>query len=465
MDKGFDIKALKGLTQDSRKVEPGCLFAAFSGRRVDGRDYVAQAIKAGAVAVLAQPGTVLEAPGVVLIEDENPRKAFAKMAAEFYEGSQPAYVVAVTGTNGKTSVVEFARQLWESKGVKAAALGTLSGTMTTPNPVLLHKMLAQMAGEGITNLALEASSHGLDQCRLDGVEIRAAAFTNLSRDHLDYHGDMDAYWEAKLRLFSEVLEENGKTVLNADLPEFKVLSSVCKKRKISIIDYGEKASSIRLISSTPLAHGQEVELELFGKKEHFVFPLIGHFQLMNALCALGLVLCENCENIDSYVSALENIKPVLGRLQLVPGHPQGAAIYIDYAHTPDAFESALKALRPHTKGKMVCLFGCGGDRDKGKRSEMGAVADKFADEVIVTDDNPRSEDPALIREEILCAVSRAQEIPDRRDAIIRAVSDLSEGDVLLLAGKGHEQGQIFADHTDPFDDVNEVEKALKRNLR
>lgn len=476
----LDIKKLKGLTQDSRAVQPGYLFAALPGTHTDGRAYIAEAVKRGACAILAPEGTVLpeeiDPADIVLLTDAQPRRAFALMVAQFY-GAQPEVNVAVTGTNGKSSTVHFARQLWQALGRKAASLGTLglegngikqAGSMTTPDSVTLHEELAMLADQGITHLALEASSHGLEQNRLDGVRVRAAGFTNLSRDHLDYHGDMEHYFKSKARLFSEVMNAGGTAVLNADIPEYAALVEICKQQGHSVLSYGEGGQSLKILSCEARPSGQALRLEILGDVFEITVPLVGAFQAMNALCALGLVLAESPDDkpsMETLLKAMAALKSVPGRLQPVGGHPLGAAIYIDYAHTPGALEHVLSALRPHVQGRLVCVFGCGGDRDKGKRPLMGQVARRLADKVIVTDDNPRSEDPALIRKAVMDGARGALEIEGRRAAICAAVSDLEKGDVLVIAGKGHEQGQIFADHTDPFDDVYEVEKAIEELSR
>ena len=462
----MDVKTLKGITQDSRAVKQGYLFAAFPGKKSDGRDFIPTAIEHGAVAVLAPEGTDLPAgaKNVELITDQNPRQAFAKLAAEFYD-AQPENIVAVTGTNGKTSVVTFVEQLWKTAGHKASSMGTIKGAMTTPDPVKLHGELADLAAAGVTHLAMEASSHGLDQYRLDGVKVEAAGFTNLSHDHLDYHGNFDAYYEAKARLFSEILKpdsDNPKyAIINADSPEFGRLESLCLEHGVKVMSYGYKGKDLKLLSVKPTTHGQQLELGILGTHKDLILPLVGEFQAMNALCALGLVLAQDPENKGHYIEALENIQGARGRLQLVSGHPKDAAVYVDYAHTPDALEHVLKALRPHTQGKLVCVFGCGGDRDKAKRPVMGDIAGRLADTVIVTDDNPRGENPADIRAAILRTASEAQEIGDRRKAIGHGVQSLEAGDVLIIAGKGHEQGQVFADRTDHFDDVEEAGAAIE----
>lgn len=461
MSKAIDVKKLEGLTQDSRAVKPGYLFAAFPGTKTDGRKYIGDAVRNGAKVILAQTGTQLPdgVKDITLVTDDNPRHCFAMLAAEFY-ARQPKYIAAVTGTNGKTSVVHFSEQLWTARGLKAASIGTLTGkNMTTPDPVALHKNLADLAGAGVDRVAMEASSHGLDQCRLDGVKIKAAGFTNLSRDHLDYHTDMEDYFQAKIRLFSEVMEPNGVAVLNADSDQFEKISEAARKAGHRILSYGFKGNDLKILELTPEPHGQLCRFEILGKKHDLVLPLVAGFQAMNALCALGLVMAGDMKAGD-YIEALKELRGAPGRLQLVQGHPRHAAVYIDYAHTPDALETVLKALRPHTQGRLVCLFGCGGDRDKGKRPIMGEISAEYADAVIVTDDNPRSEDPDDIRRDILAGASGAREIAGRAEAIYAAISDLKEGDVLLIAGKGHEQGQIFADHTEPFDDVQQAREAI-----
>ena len=453
-----DVSSLKGLTQDSRAVEPGFLFAAFKGEQVDGRDYIPQAIEKGASVILADMGVQLpEAANAELVTNDNPRKTFAHMVAEFY-GEQPKIIAAVTGTNGKTSVVHFTQQLWQALGYKAASIGTLSGGMTTADPVTLHNKLKDLKGEGVTHLAMEASSHGLHQYRLDGVSVSAAGFTNLSRDHLDYHKDMDEYLAAKARLFTEVLQDGGISIINADIPETQKL---IEQIEGEVWTYGYKGEQLKLISVSPTPHGQSCELLASNKSYRIELNLVGEFQLMNVLCALGLMLAQGDVDQDKAVQALETIEGAKGRLQVIKGHPAGAAVYVDYAHTPDALGHVLNALRPHTENKLICLFGCGGDRDKGKRPQMGEIASNLADEVVVTDDNPRSENPSTIRSEILVAAPNASEIGDRREAIQKTIQSLTQGDVLVIAGKGHEQGQILADRTDHFDDAEEAENAIQ----
>ncbi|WP_431855477.1 UDP-N-acetylmuramoyl-L-alanyl-D-glutamate--2,6-diaminopimelate ligase [Azospirillum sp.] len=457
-----------GLTADSRAVQPGFVFAALPGTKADGRAFIEGALAKGAVAVLAPPGTTLPAgSAAVLIEDEQPRLAFARMAAAFH-GRQPETVVAVTGTNGKTSTVQFARQLWTALGHRAAALGTLGitgpgvdkyGAMTTPDPVLLHKTLAEVAEAGVDHLAMEASSHGLDQFRLDGVRVSAAGFTNLTRDHLDYHGSMEAYAEAKAQLFGRVLSPGGGAVLNADSPEFSALAEICTQRGHRLFGYGFAGRELTVRSVEPMPHGQRLHLTVLGREHTVELPLVGRFQAWNALCALGLVLATGSD-ADKAIEALAALDGVKGRMQHVATHPNGAPVFVDFAHTPDALETVLTALRPHAAGKLVVVFGCGGDRDRGKRPVMAELAGRLADRVIVTDDNPRTEDPASVRAEVLAGYREAEEIGDRHAAIRAAVRGLAPDDVLVIAGKGHEQGQIVGTEVRPFDDAAEARAAV-----
>jgi len=458
---------IEGLTSDSRAVKPGDLFAALPGGQNDGRKFIDDALSRGAVAVLAPKGTELSRKNVALVTDDNPRRRFALMAALFY-GRQPRTLVAVTGTNGKTSVANFTRQIWEHMGLEAASFGTIglvskkrseAGSLTTPDPVSLHKILAQLEDEGVTNAAFEASSHGLDQYRLDGVALSAAAFTNLTRDHLDYHGSMQAYWQAKQRLFTEILPSWGTAVINFDVPEAAELVKLCKARGQSVIRFGRAEAEIRIGKVSPAAQGQSVELTVRGRDYLVDLPLAGEFQVDNAACALGLAIATGAEPSRA-VAALSHLQGVPGRLQWVVNSKAGAAIYVDYAHTPDGLDTALKALRPHTKGKLVVMFGCGGDRDPGKRPMMGAIAAERADLVFVTDDNPRTEDAIKIRAQILEACPGATEIGDRRQAIRAAIAAAGQGDVVVLAGKGHESGQIVGKEVLPFDDAEEARLAV-----
>jgi len=469
---------IEGLTADSRKVGRGFLFAAIPGTRADGRAYMAQAVEKGAVVVLAPEGTAFADYGlpeqptspngedVQLLTDANPRRRFAHLAAAFYP-SQPATVAAITGTNGKTSVAEFTRQIWTALGHKATSLGTLGliptrpdapKALTTPDPVDLHHCLDTLARDGASHLAMEASSHGLDQFRLDGVRVTVAAFTNFSRDHLDYHGDEDHYFAAKARLFSDLLPGDGTAVLNVDTAVFEDLVAICRKRGIKTVTYGRKKSDLRLIDQTLSGNGQTLSVEVFGKPAQIEVPLAGSFQAENVLAALGLVIASGVAP-EKALSCLPELRGVPGRAEQVATTPAGGSVYVDFAHTPDALETVLTALRPHASGKLFVAVGCGGDRDKGKRPMMGEIAQRLADVAIITDDNPRSEDPATIRAEMLAAAPNAQEIGDRAKAIRSATAQLRAGDLLVIAGKGHETGQIVGNRTLPFDDADVARKA------
>lgn len=462
---------IRHLTSDSREVRAGCLFAALPGLKQDGRHFISDAIKNGAAAILVPDGTKVETPGVPVIESQNPRQTFAKMAGAFF-GKQMDTIAAVTGTNGKSSTVNFCRQIWQSMEHAAASLGTIgiiapginrSGALTTPDPVTLHSEIAELEAAGVTHLAMEASSQGLDQYRLDGVRVTAAAFTNLTRDHLDYHGSMEKYFDAKARLFTEVLQPDGVAVINADAPECEKLSALCDKRGIRVIDFGKKAKNIQLLQHRPLPDGQFIALGVMGERFELELPLVGDFQAMNALCALGLVLAADPDNKLLHmqgVYALERLQSVRGRLEFAAKLPNGASVYVDYAHTPDGLETMLKALRPHTPKKLHVIVGCGGDRDKGKRPMMGEIASRLADVTIVTDDNPRTEDAATIRKEVMAGCKGATEIDGRRAAIVQAIRGLEPDDVLVVAGKGHEQGQIVGKEILPFDDITEVKNAV-----
>ncbi len=457
---------IAGIAADSRAVKPGWLFAALPGTKADGSTFIADAVARGAVAVLGAPGLSVPA-GIEFISTLNPRRDFARITARFY-GTQPRIVAAVTGTNGKTSVATFARQIWGQLGLKAASLGTLglatphrerAGSLTTSDPVTLHRDLAELAAEGIDCVAMEASSHGLEQHRLDGVRVSAAAFTNLTRDHLDYHKTMAAYFTAKKRLFADVMAPGGTAVINADTPEVDELVALSRAAGHRVLRYGRNGSELKLEALVRKPHGQHLTLSVLGRRYEIDLPLVAEFQAMNALAALGLVLAQSSET-DRAVNALAHLDGVPGRLQRAAIRSNGAAVYVDYAHTPDALETILKALRPHTSKSLVVVFGCGGDRDAGKRPQMGAIAVTLADRAIVTDDNPRSEVAAMIRQQIMAAATGATEIGDRRAAIFAAVADLKEGDVLVVAGKGHEQGQIVGSTVLPFDDVAVAREAV-----
>jgi UDP-N-acetylmuramoyl-L-alanyl-D-glutamate--2,6-diaminopimelate ligase len=455
---------IPGLTADSRAVKPGWLFAALAGAKVDGTHFIPEVVAKGAAAVLAKRGAqaAATAPAVLLTSAE-PRRALALMAARFHR-RQPACTVAVTGTSGKTSVAEFTRQIFAALGHKAASLGTIGivkadgaiyGGLTTPDPVALHETLAKLAGEGITHLAFEASSHGLDQYRLDGVRLKAAAFTNLGRDHLDYHPTAEAYLAAKLRLFSELLPPDGLAVVNADAEQAPAVVAAAAGRKVLTV--GKAGETLKLVGLDRDGFTQRLRVLSDGRAIEVRLPLLGAYQAENALAAAGLGIAAGGKP-EKVLRALERLTGVAGRLEVM-GAIRGGLAVIDYAHKPEALEAALRALRPFARGRLVCVFGCGGDRDKGKRPIMGKIATRLADSVIVTDDNPRSEDAMQIRSQILAGASGAREIGDRAEAIMAGARLLGTGDVLLVAGKGHETGQIVGDKVLHFSD-HEVVRAL-----
>jgi UDP-N-acetylmuramoyl-L-alanyl-D-glutamate--2,6-diaminopimelate ligase len=467
IDKKYNDIKIEGITLDSRKVEKGFLFAALKGVKADGSEFIAGAIAAGAAVIICDNDVNVKVPDeVCLIKHENPRMLFSKIAAAFYD-KQPEVVAAVTGTNGKTSTVHFCREIWKNLGKHSASIGTVgiydsngkyqydrSNFLTTPDTVKLHQIIYELTENGVTHMAMEASSHGLDQFRLDGVAIKIAAFTNLTRDHLDYHGNFENYLAAKLRLFKDVMKEGGIAVLNSDIPEFDKLLAECEKHGHKVISYGKykdggRKNYIEIFSISNTSEGQQISFEILDKVYNINTSLIGEFQAYNLLCALGMVLGSGC-NVDEAVAALEHVTCVPGRMERV-----GNAVFVDYAHTPDALEKALSVLRPHTRGKLWVVFGCGGDRDKGKRPLMGRVAAQLADNVIITDDNPRSEDPAAVRKDIAAAFGsdEVMEIGDRKAAIAYAVGNMKKGDMLLIAGKGHEKTQTIGTQVLPFDDV------------
>lgn len=461
--------AVSGLTADSRAVTPGMLFAAIPGVKADGRAFIPAALKAGATALLVPDGTPLaDIPrDITVIAAAQPRLALAQMAAAFF-GDQPRVITAVTGTNGKTSTAVFTRQMWTLLGYPAASLGTLglsgpglriAGHATTPDPVSLHHLLADVADQGTTHLCMEASSHGLDQFRLDGVLLTAAAVTNITRDHMDYHHTFEAYLAAKERLVTELLPSGHTAVLNADVPEFSTLKKAAEQAGRRVVSYGFAGEELRIVHRTPTISGQTLELRIHGRTFSVPLPLAGSFQASNALAALGLVLASGAE-LEPAVATLGHLHGVPGRLEKV-GERNGASVFVDYAHTPDALDVVLNALRPHAHGRLIVVFGCGGDRDTGKRPQMGEIAARLADHVIVTDDNPRSEDPALIRHAILDACPGAENIGDRHEAIAHATDMLADGDILLIAGKGHESGQIVGSQIIPFDDRVVARAALQ----
>ena len=465
-DASLSSLKLTGLTGDSRKVEPGYLFAAIPGTVLDGRRFIADAVERGATAVLTTPDITLadagleDRPDVTLIHDANPRRRLARLAAAFYS-PQPEVTVAVTGTNGKTSVAQFTRQLWQAMSTNAAAIGTLGVAgdgfdsdegLTTPDPVDLHAMLGRMKQAGIDHVALEASSHGLDQYRLDGVRFTAAAFTNLTRDHLDYHGSMEAYRSSKLRLFEELLSRGGSAVVNTAAAEHDQIANIAAERRLRCISYGLVNGQIRCVRHAARTGGFDLDLDVMGERFTVDFPLPGAFQVENALAALGLVMAAGADARHAAPN-LARLTGVRGRMERAAILANGASVYVDYSHTPDSIATALTALRHHTEARLHIVFGCGGDRDPGKRPMMGEAARRNADVVFVTDDNPRTEDPAAIREAAMRGCPDAANIGDRREAILQAMRGLGPGDVLCIAGKGHEQGQVVDSTTLPFDDA------------
>ncbi len=458
---------IAGITSDSRKVEPGFLFAALQGTKADGAAFANQAAAAGAVAIIAAPGTDIAQSGIPVLETADPRRALSLVAARYYE-QQPGTMVAVTGTAGKTSVAAFTRQIWEHAGKTAASIGTTGvqapgrddyGSLTTPDPVELHRLLAELAAGGVTHAAMEASSHGLDQRRLDGVRLSAGAFTNLGRDHMDYHPDMADYHRAKLRLFDTLLPKGAPAVIFADDEWSKRTEDAARAAGLDVLTVGRHGTFIALKRIEHERHRQRAEVAINGELYEFMLPLAGDFQIANAIVAAGLAIATGTEP-QIAVSALEELEGAPGRLDLAGTAVNGAPVYVDYAHKPDALRSVLQSVRPFTTGKVIVVFGCGGDRDQGKRPIMGAIAADLADIVIVTDDNPRSEQPETIRAEIMKSAPGAIEIGNRREAIRRAVSMLDEGDTLIVAGKGHEHGQIVGKETLPFSDHEEVRSAI-----
>jgi len=464
------------LSINSQTIERGGLFVAIPGGQHDRTIFIAEALRKGAsvIVVPSEAGARVvahfkeEYPGVSFFETPNARKTASLLASHFYP-LQPDNIVAVTGTNGKTSVVSFIRQIWHHLGVRAASLGTLgliiegdelpppTGTngLNTPDSVNLHAILQTLKKQQVEHLAFEASSHGLHQYRMDAVRLKAAVFTNFSNDHLDYHLTLDAYFEAKVRLFQELVDQGAYAILNTDIAEYEQLLSLCQKRRLQTITFGKSGKTIQLLSITPKVDSQDILLSVEGKFYNFTLPLVGQFQVYNAMAAIGAVIASGGE-ITQILDACARLKGVPGRLEkAAPG------IYVDYSHKPDALSVALKALRSHTKGNLWVVFGCGGNRDSLKRPMMGEIASKLADKVIITDDNPRHEDPAKIRQQILAKCPGASEIPSRRQAIIAAIEGMQEEDVVLIAGKGHETYQLVGDQVLPFNDVEEVQKWMR----
>ncbi|MFC7379047.1 UDP-N-acetylmuramoyl-L-alanyl-D-glutamate--2,6-diaminopimelate ligase [Brevundimonas sp. GCM10030266] len=463
---------ITGVTADSRKVAPGSLFVALPGTAADGRAFIPQALSQGAAAVLA-PSDTDAALAPVLVTSGDVRRAYAIAARSFY-GAQPKTCVAVTGTNGKTSVAAFCRQIWAALGLTSASMGTLgvlkqTGNvnqaltgpgLTSPDAADAARMLAQLAQEGVTHLALEASSHGIDQRRLDGVTLKAAAFTNLTQDHLDYHGTMDEYRASKLRLFDTLLPRGRTAVLNADSDAYSAFAAASIMSGLGVMGVGERGRDLALVARRATPEGQRLTIDVQGDLHEVLLPLAGAFQASNALVAAGLCIAAG-EDAGRVLAAMEKIEGAQGRLERIPGGQGQGEVYVDYAHTPDGLETVLKALRPHATGRLIVVFGAGGDRDRAKRPLMGEIAGCLADIAIVTDDNPRSEDPASIRKAVREGCPDAQEVGDRRRAIQHAIGLMREGDVVVIAGKGHEQGQIVGGVTHPFDDASEAAEALR----
>ncbi len=455
-----------GLTADSRAVKRGFVFAALPGTNVDGSVYIPQAIAAGAVAVIAPKGTA--AQGVPVIAVDNPRLSFSRMAARFFD-RQPETIVAVTGTSGKTSVATFVREIWTACGFRAASLGTVgvvgpSGTIelehTTPDPVRLHEVVAQLADDHVKHLALEASSHGLDQFRLDGLRIAAGGFTNLSHDHLDYHPTTEDYFNAKMRLFEDLIPKGGAAVINVDTPRGKEAAARARAAGLDVWSVGREGEAIRIDEVRRVGSGQHLELHVKGWHYAVELPLVGDFQVSNALIAAGLVLATGGDR-KIVMHALESLKGAKGRLELVGRAKSGAPVFVDYAHKPDALENAIASLRPYCKAALHVVFGCGGDRDRAKRPIMGEIATRLADKVYVTDDNPRTEEPGAIRAAIMAAAPGAFEIGNRAEAIKAAIDASRNGDVVLVAGKGHEEGQKIGKTVLPFSDHEAVKAAIE----
>ncbi|MET0689045.1 MAG: UDP-N-acetylmuramoyl-L-alanyl-D-glutamate--2,6-diaminopimelate ligase [Methyloceanibacter sp.] len=464
--------SVRGLAADSRAVEPGFLFAALPGVKADGTEFIAEALRRGAAAILAPQGVAHPVSQAPIIEDADPRRRLALIAARFF-GRQPETAVAVTGTNGKTSVASFVRQLWTALGFGAASLGTVGvvsprGTETlkhtTPDPIELHAILARLAKDGVTHLALEASSHGLQQRRVDGITFAAGAFTNISRDHMDYHATFEDYFAQKLRLFTELLPRGAGAIVDVDSEAGLRVAAEAEAHGLALISVGRAGTTLRLVSAEPQGFAQTLVVEHEGQRHTLRLKLVGNFQASNALVAAGLCVATGSRAAD-VLPLLAELRGARGRLDLAGSARGGAPIFIDYAHTPDALAKALDALRPYVQSRLLVVFGCGGDRDKGKRPEMGAVAASKADLAIVTDDNPRSEEPAAIRRAILAAAPGAVEIGDRAAAIAEAIASLRKGDVLLIAGKGHETGQTIGTTIVPFSDHDAVAAALQAEAK
>ena len=464
-DRALASRAIAGLAFDSRKTAPGDIFFALAGAKDDGLKHVGEAVARGAAAIVAERWA--KTPNAAFVKVADARAALAHAAARFYP-RQPETIVAVTGTSGKTSVVAFVRQIWQALGQESASIGTIGavsrlltiyGSLTTPDPIALHELLDRLAASGVTRLAIEASSHGLDQKRLDGVRLAAGAFTNLTRDHMDYHATVEDYLAAKLRLFQDLLPDGAPAVIDADSAIAARVIAAARARGLKAVTVGMSGETIRLGSAARDGLSSVLDVQFAGRSRRVNFPLPGDFQISNALVAAGLCIATGSE-ADAVFEALQTLKGAPGRLERI-GDVRGATVFVDYAHKPDALEKAIAALRPFVRGRLILVFGCGGDRDPGKRPIMGEIANRLADVAIVTDDNPRSKNPASIRAQILAAAPSAIEIGDRAAAIRAGIAKLGDGDALLIAGKGHETGQIVGDKTLPFSDADEARAALK----
>jgi UDP-N-acetylmuramoyl-L-alanyl-D-glutamate--2,6-diaminopimelate ligase len=471
IDGRFGAREIAGIAADSRAVKPGFLFVAVPGTKADGLTFLPQALAAGASAVMAETAPASLPDDIAFVAVGNVRRALALTAARFYR-RQPGVIAAVTGTSGKTSVAAFTRQIWARLGLSAASIGTIGlvspqravyGSLTTPDPIALHRSLDELTGEGVTHLAIEASSHGLDQHRLDGVRVGVGGFTNITRDHLDYHPSLEAYLAAKLRLFTDLIAPEGAAVVDVDHEHADAVVAAVRSRGLRLMTVGRNGEGIHLHDTAIEGFAQVMRIAHAGRSYRLRLPLVGDFQVENALVAAGQAIATGSDPAAVF-GALEHLEGAKGRLERV-GDKNGAPIFVDYAHKPDALAKALDALRPYVKNRLVLVFGAGGDRDTGKRPLMGAIAVDKADHVIITDDNPRSEDPSAIRAAILTAASGAVEIGDRGEAIRRAVAELNTGDVLLVAGKGHESGQIVGDRVLPFTDHEAVAAALGGDVR
>ena len=461
-----------GISADSRKIVPGEIFVALAGTKGDGARFVGDAIARGAVVILAARGVDLGPLSVPVVPVEDPRHALAVASARLYQPF-PTTIAAVTGTSGKTSVAAFLRQIWAFAGQRAASIGTIGivapdyetyGSLTTPDPVDLARSFHRLQAESISHVAIEASSHGLDQSRLDGVPLSAGAFTNLSRDHLDYHPSVEAYFDAKMRLFERLLQPGQGAVVDVDTEYGRQAAARASARGLNVITVGQTGDHLKVLATRHEGYAQGVSLEAFGTRREIRLPLLGTFQVSNALVAAGLAIATGTP-VDTAILAIETLKGAPGRLDLAGVTASGAPVFIDYSHKPDALEKAIAALRPYVTNRLAVIFGCGGDRDPGKRPVMGAISVAGADITIVTDDNPRSEDPAEIRRQILAAAPGALEIADRAEAIRTGVKLLQAGDILMIAGKGHETGQIVGDRVLPFSDMDEARGAIEETRR